>query len=57
MLAAALPRQDSIIENEDEHVFVDHLWLANFVDVFNSAIQLIEDELTSLDARITALGG
>lgn len=56
MLAGALPRQDAVIENEEEYVFIDPLWMSNFVDVYNSAIQLIEDELSSIDARLTAGG-
>lgn len=56
MLAGALPRQDAVVENEQQHVFIDPLWISNFVDVYNSAIQLIEDELSSIDARLTAGG-
>lgn len=57
MLAEALPRQDAFIENKDNQVYVDALWLANFVDIYNSSMQLIEDELLDLSERITALGG
>ena len=32
-------------------------WLGTLVDNINTALQDIESQLTSLDARITALGG
>jgi hypothetical protein len=32
-------------------------WMLTLVDSLNTTIQQIEDELISLDARVTALGG
>lgn len=52
-----LPRQDPYVENKDDYVELDPQWVANLIDIYNEAMTLIENELASLDARITALGG
>ena len=53
---AALPRQDPYLENVEEYAHIDIHWLANIVDIFNSAMDQIESELASIDARLTAGG-
>ena len=52
-----LPRQDPYLENKENYAQLDPLWVANLVDIYNSAMQIIEGDLASLSARITALGG
>lgn len=53
----ALPRLDPYLENKENYVRIDELWLSNLVDIFDSAMKIIEDNLISLDERITSLGG
>lgn len=52
----ALPRQDPFYENKETFAHLDPLWLANIVDIFNEAMTLIEQNLMSIDARLTAGG-
>jgi hypothetical protein len=49
MSAAALPRVDPYVENKEKYAHIDILWLANLVDILNSA-------LDQIDARLTAGG-
>lgn len=51
-----LPRTDPYVENTKEYARIDAQWLANLVDIFNTAMQQIENELASIDARLTAGG-
>jgi hypothetical protein len=51
-----LPRTDPILENHDQPAQVDLLWLANLVDIFNSAMQQLDNDLATIDARLTAGG-
>lgn len=54
---AALPRIDTApVIGQNLHPDFER-WFGTFVGTINDALQKIETELTSLDARITALGG
>lgn len=52
----ALPRTDPYYEDKDNYVHLSPLWLANLVDIFNEAMTLIEQNIMSIDARLTAGG-
>ena len=52
-----LTRLDTPPLQDVEFVYQFENWLSNIVDAINYDLQLIEDELASLDARVTALGG
>lgn len=54
---AALPRLDSAPVNYEKFSPEFDRWLGIFVDTLNTALQDIETELASLDARLIALGG
>ena len=51
-----LPRVDSAYIYDSQFTEDYKKWLANLVDTLNSALSLIEDELMSVDARLTAGG-
>ncbi len=51
-----LPRADTYLENRDDFAHIDVLWLATFVDIFNTAMQDIENDLSSINARLIAGG-
>jgi len=53
MSVAALPRTDPS-PGKSANLF--DLWVSNLVDTFNSAMQQLDTELSSLDARLTAGG-
>jgi hypothetical protein len=50
---AALPRTDPYLENPQNAAHIDILWLANLVDIFNTAMTDIEAELAAIDVRLT----
>jgi hypothetical protein len=52
-----LPKIDPYLEEKEDYARIDVMWLVNTVDSINSALQTIQENLMSLDARITALGG
>lgn len=56
MSVVVLPRTDPVLEDKNNYAHVDLLWLSNLVDIINSAFQIIETNLTSIDARLTAGG-
>lgn len=51
-----LPRVDPYLENKENYVKLDSLWVANLVDIINAAMTEIESSLASIDARLIAGG-
>lgn len=56
-MAVELERVNNVPTYDDELSMELQRWLLTLVDSLNTTIQQIEDELNSLDARVTALGG
>lgn len=48
-----LPKQDPLYEDTVNYARIDLLWIANLVDTYNSAMQILEDNLMSIDTRLT----
>ena len=52
----ALPRIDPATEINEEDQDLFNLWVSNLVDTINSAMEMLDADLASIDARLTAGG-